>query len=163
MTGPGGTTGLRGAEEMPMAEIIGESIDNLIDALYACVCGPAGQERDWDKMRSLFIPGARVRRADVPEGGCTHLTQLSIQDFIASIEGFIHEKGFYGQELVRRAELSGRLADVTSVYEGRIKPDDPQPFRCGTNKIRLYHDGFRWWIISMLLREFRADDLDPET
>jgi hypothetical protein len=98
-------------------------------------------------------------RADVPEGGGTHLVPLGTKEFIASIEGFLYQKGFYGKALGRRKELSGSQAKVISVYEGRIKPDDPAPFRRGTNKMTLHHDGFRWWIISLLLREFRDDDL----
>ena len=37
-----------------------ESIDAIITAAYDVISGPAGKKRDWDRERSLFIPGARL-------------------------------------------------------------------------------------------------------
>src|SRR4051812_4804184 len=36
------------------------SMDNIIAALYDVISGPSGQKRDWERMRSLFVPGARL-------------------------------------------------------------------------------------------------------
>src|SRR5436309_12361196 len=36
------------------------SVDSILAALYDVISGPAGKARDWDRMRSLFIPGARL-------------------------------------------------------------------------------------------------------
>src|SRR5437762_6292309 len=36
------------------------SMDSIVAALYDVISGPAGKKRDWDRMRSLFIPGARL-------------------------------------------------------------------------------------------------------
>ena len=36
------------------------SLDSIIAALYDVISGPAGKKRDWDRMRSLFAPGARM-------------------------------------------------------------------------------------------------------
>jgi len=47
----------------------GRYIDSVIEALYNSVCGPAGYERDWGHLLTLFLPGARIMRADVSEGG----------------------------------------------------------------------------------------------
>ncbi|MFB3112623.1 MAG: hypothetical protein ACE10G_11370, partial [Gemmatimonadales bacterium] len=33
-----------------------ESVDAIVAAVYDVISGAAGQERDWDRMRSLFIP-----------------------------------------------------------------------------------------------------------
>lgn len=85
--GPGG---LKNTEEIRLNAIIEKDIDSIIDALYDSICGPAGQKRDWHTMRTLFIPGARILRADVPEGGGTHLVQLGTNEFVASIEGPLH-------------------------------------------------------------------------
>ncbi len=35
-----------------------ESVDAIIAAVYDVISGSAGQDRDWDRMRSLFVPGA---------------------------------------------------------------------------------------------------------
>src|SRR6478609_3906954 len=37
-----------------------KSMDAIIAALYEVISGPAGQQRDWDRMRNLFVPGARL-------------------------------------------------------------------------------------------------------
>jgi hypothetical protein len=42
------------------------SIDAIITAAYDVISGPAGQKRDWDRERSLFIPGACLFRLRKP-------------------------------------------------------------------------------------------------
>src|SRR5271168_1097062 len=34
------------------------SPDAIMAATYDVISGPAGQQRDWDRFRSLFVPGA---------------------------------------------------------------------------------------------------------
>ncbi len=138
----------------------GRYIDTLIETLYDSFSGPAGQKRDWHRLRALFIPGAQILRADIAEGGCSQSARMEIREFTTSIESFLEKKGYYGLEVLRRTEMSGSLANVLSVYEGRFDPRDNLPFRKGTGEIRLYHDGERWWIVNMLLREYREDDHD---
>src|SRR4051812_9929672 len=36
------------------------SEDAIVAALYDAISGPAGQKRNWDRFRSLFVPGARL-------------------------------------------------------------------------------------------------------
>ena len=35
-------------------------MDAVIAALYDVISGPAGKKRDWNRMRSLFIPEGRL-------------------------------------------------------------------------------------------------------
>jgi len=42
------------------------SIDAILAALYDVISGPAGQTRNWDRMRSLFVPGARLNHPGGP-------------------------------------------------------------------------------------------------
>ncbi|HYY97557.1 MAG TPA: hypothetical protein VE642_03150, partial [Pyrinomonadaceae bacterium] len=50
-----------GAQAAPAARASDvASIDSIIAAVYDVISGPAGQKRDWDRMRSLFVPGARL-------------------------------------------------------------------------------------------------------
>ena len=135
-----------------MTDMPGKDIDTLVDTLYDSVSGPPGLKRDWDEMCTLFIPGADIMRTDVPEGGCTELKHLGVIEFFESIEGFMDQKGFYGKEIDRRTETNGNFAKVVSVYEGRFDPNDKEPFRLGTNTLRLYNDGRRWWIFTMLVQ-----------
>ena len=36
------------------------SVDAIVAALYDVISGDPGIERDWDRFRSLFYPGARM-------------------------------------------------------------------------------------------------------
>ncbi len=38
---------------------MGRTIGGMVDVLYDVISGPAGT-RDWDRMRSLFTPDARM-------------------------------------------------------------------------------------------------------
>src|SRR5262249_39417995 len=37
-----------------------DSIEHIVGAVYAVISGPAGAPRDWDRFRSLYLPGARM-------------------------------------------------------------------------------------------------------
>ena len=53
---PAGTTQApRGARPDDVA-----SMEAILAALYDVISGPAGQARDWDRMRAMFFPGARL-------------------------------------------------------------------------------------------------------
>ena len=41
------------------------SMDAILASLYDVISGGAGQKRNWDRFRSLFVPGARL----IPTGG----------------------------------------------------------------------------------------------
>lgn len=46
-------------------------------------------------------------------------------------------------------EHYGSVAHVSSAYDSRWSPDE-EPFIRGTNSVQLFHDGARWWIMSMI-------------
>ena len=48
------------AVERPANPADVESIEAIVAAAYDSISGPAGKKRDWDRMRSLFIAGARL-------------------------------------------------------------------------------------------------------
>ena len=45
------------------------SIDAIMAALYDVISGPAGQARDWNRLRSLFVPTARMMPVGVRPNG----------------------------------------------------------------------------------------------
>ncbi len=47
-----------------------ETVDGIIAALYGSISGPVGQERDWNRFRSLFTPDGRLNpaSAQAPDG-----------------------------------------------------------------------------------------------
>ncbi len=123
------------------------SIDAIIYASYDVISGPAGQPRDWDRFRSLFVPGARLM--PVVSGSAPHVRVLSPEDYIRRVEPIFAVESFYELETSRQQETIGRIAHVLSHYESRREPNGP-PFDRGTNSIQLFYDDQRWWIISIL-------------
>ena len=132
------------------------SIDEIIAGAYDVISGPAGQKRDWERERALFAPGARlIPTAAAPGVGGSHDSGkptpqvLDVEGYIARVEPFFAEQGFYEKEIARVTEQFGHIAHVWSTYESRHSPDDPQPFMRGINSFQLFHDGERWWILSV--------------
>jgi len=129
-----------------------ESIDAIIAAAYDVISGPAGKKRDWDRERSLFIPGARlIPTATVPGQTNVNLAPLvlDVEGYIARVEPLFQKEGFYEKEVARRLEQFGQIAHVWSTYESRHDPSEPEPFMRGINSIQLFNDGKRWWILSI--------------
>jgi hypothetical protein len=150
-----------------------ESIEAIITAAYRGISGPAGKKRDWDRERSLYYPGARLIPTAKPAGGenvhpSTVLRTsvapqiLDIEGFIARVEPFFKETGFYEKEIARRTEQFGNIAHVWSIYESRHNEDDPEPFMRGINSIQLFNDGKRWWIVNIYWQQESAEAPIPE-
>ena len=125
-----------------------ESIDSIVAALYDVISGPPGQARDWNRMRSLFIPGGRL----MPVGGKTKdvigIRLLTVNDYVATSGPLLMEKGFHEREVAKRVERFGNIAHVFSTYEAKIEKDD-HTLR-GINTLQLMHDGKRWWVVSLM-------------
>jgi hypothetical protein len=137
------------------------TLDGILAALYDVISGPAGKKRDWERMHSLFIPGARLMPTspqrppgtvpDAPLSGteeyATHV--YDVDGYIARASKFFEEQGFFEHETARRVETYGHIAQVFSTYEARHKAEDTKPFIRGINSIQLMNDGRRWWVVSI--------------
>ena len=146
------------------------SIDAIITAAYDSISGPAGEKRNWDRERSLYYPGAclipTARPVTSDECQVTSENQiapqiLDIEGFIARVEPFFKDNGFYEKEIARRTEQFGQIAHVWSTYESRHNADDPEPFMRGINSIQLFHDGTRWWIVTIYWQQESLVDPIP--
>ncbi|PYU46880.1 MAG: hypothetical protein DMG53_10845 [Acidobacteria bacterium] len=85
------------------------SPDAIIAAAYDVISGPAGQKRDWNRMRSLFYPGARlIRTAPKKEGGIG-ATSFSPQDYIDRASIYLEKNGFSEKEIARGTEQWGNI------------------------------------------------------
>src|SRR6266851_1480540 len=111
-----------------------ESIEAIVAAAYDVISGPAGKKRDWDRMRSLFISGARLIPTAVDAGGndldlAAGLApqMLDIEGFITRAEQAFEKTGFYEKEVARRVEQFGQIAHVWSTYESRRDSSEPEP------------------------------------
>jgi hypothetical protein len=155
-------------ENMPLADPTDvASIDAIIAAAYDSISGPVGQKRDWNRLRSLFITGARLiptaqNAGEINVNGKIAPQLLDIDGFIARTGDHVEKSGFSEQEIARRTEQFDRVAHVWSTYESRRKADDPEPFMRGINSIQLFHDGSRWWIVSIYWQQESTQCPIPE-
>jgi hypothetical protein len=139
------------------------SIDAIIGALYDSISGPAGQKRDWERERSLYYPGARLIPTAKPGTNSNLAPQmLDVDGFIARVEPYFAENGFFEKEIARRTERFGHIAHVWSTYESRHNAHDPEPIARGINSIQLFYDGNRWWIVNIYWQQESAEDPIPE-
>jgi hypothetical protein len=120
------------------------SIDAIMAAVYEVISGPAGQRRDWNRMRSLFTANARL----MPHGA-RGLRSGGVEDYIATSGPMLEERGFIERELHRVTEQFGDVAHIFSTYEARQSADGPVILR-GVNSFQLVRHGGRWWIVSIL-------------
>ena len=139
------------------------SLDAIITAAYDGISGAAGEKRDWDRERSLFYPGAHLiptARPGANDGLAPQI--LDVDGFIARVEPYFAEQGFFEKEIARHTEQFGNIAHVWSTYESRHNADDPEPFMRGINSIQLFYDGNRWWIVNIYWQQESAEDPIPE-
>ncbi|MGQ0704113.1 MAG: hypothetical protein ACT4PM_13355 [Gemmatimonadales bacterium] len=125
------------------------SMDSIMAALYHVISGPAGQRRDWDRMRSLFVPGARLIPAVYRPDSVPTLRMLDVEQYITGVGPRLESGGFFEREIARRVERYGGVVHVFSTYESRRAQADPAPFARGINSVQLWYDGRRWWIVTI--------------
>lgn len=139
-------------------------IEDTLIALYECISGPAGTPRDWDRFRAMFIPGARMiptNRA-IHEGQGGHPPEVKdVETFIRTSSPFLEGMGFYERQISMRVERFGCIAHAWSTYDSRHTADDAEPFARGINSIQLYHDGARWWVVTVFWDSERAGNPIP--
>jgi hypothetical protein len=121
-------------------------IDAAIRGVYEVISGPPGQKRDFDRMRSLFAPGATMK-AIGPKG----LHGGSVEDYIARDRDILEREGFTERELGRRLEVWGGLATAWSSYDGRTASGSFH--ERGINSFELVKIGGKWLIASILWQE----------
>lgn len=129
-------------------------IDAAIRGVYQVISGPPGRKRDFDRMRSLFAPGATMK-AIGPKG----LHGGSVEDYIARDKDILERDGFTERELGRRLEVWGGLATAWSSYDGRTA--NGSFHERGINSFELVRIDGKWLIASILWQEETPDNPLP--
>jgi hypothetical protein len=138
------------------------SIDGIVTALYNVISGPAGEQRNWDRFRSLFIPEAKLIQTGFPQGSPTARAQLMTpDDFITGASQVFEQRGFFESEAGHIIERFETIAHVFSTYESRWEPEG-EVFQRGINSIQLMWDGQRWWIVNVIWHGVPANTELPE-
>ncbi len=140
------------------------SIDSILLALYESISHEAGERPDWDRMRSLFIQGARIIP---PALESAPLVVMDLETFVARVEENLtrredDEEGFHEAEIARRVERFGNVAHVWSTYETRHSPQDPAPASRGINSFQFVNHNDRWWVMTILWDIERPGNTIPD-
>ncbi|HEV3456513.1 MAG TPA: hypothetical protein VHG32_08130 [Thermoanaerobaculia bacterium] len=141
-----------------------ESIDGIVAAIYDVISGPAGG-RDWDRERSLFLPGARLVPTRPLASGGAEADVFDVEGYIASRTPLFAAQEVWETEIARQVFVFGNFAHVLSSYElRRSSPAGGElpPVR-GVNSIQLFNDGRRWWITAMIWDNERPGVAIPES
>ena len=136
------------------------SPDTIIKAMYECISGPAGN-RNWHRLRSLYLDGARL----IPAGKRMHkegdLRVMSIHEWIEDVQDYFAENDFYEMEVVRHMDRYGDIIQAFSTYETRNKLEGA-PIARGINSFQLLQHEGRWWIVSVLWANESKENPIPE-
>lgn len=138
-----------------------ESADAIVAALYNVISGPAGEKRNWNRMRTLFIAEAKLMATGKKPDGSMGKRVMSVEDYIILSGPLLEKDGFFESELSRKTEQYGAVVHVFSTYESKRKADDVKPFIRGINSIQLWNDGKRWWIVSVFWQGETPDNPIP--
>ncbi|MEP2026282.1 MAG: hypothetical protein ABJH98_11995 [Reichenbachiella sp.] len=124
------------------------SEDAIIEALYETISGPKGERRDWERLRYLLTPDAKL----IPTRPASETKRvpcyLTLDDFITQGDQWLIENGFFEEEIARKTESFGLITHVWSTYQSKWTPEG-EPFARGINSIQLMNDGDRWWIVNL--------------
>jgi hypothetical protein len=139
------------------------SPDAIMAATYDVISGPAGQPRDWDRFRSLFVPGARLIPVVAKKtGGGSDTRIITPDEYAQKADAYFQKNGFAEREIARTAERYGNIMQIFSTYESRHDAKDAQPFARGINSFQLFYDGTRWWVVTIYWLEETPENPLPK-
>lgn len=133
----------------------------IVAAVYEAISGAADEARDWDRLRSLFLPEGRMIPAFRDSAGTAAYRVLTVEEYVEAGREVFAEEGFYEREVWAETRRFGDIAHVFSTYESRRSPD-ADPFSRGINSFQLWFDGDRWWIVDIFWHAEREDAPVPE-
>lgn len=127
-----------------------KSIQAVIDAYYDCISGPIGQKRDFNRLKNLFHPEAKLIYAywNKEESQASTLIFNNMDEYIERLD-YLDKKGFYEYEIKNSVDEFGAVSQVFSSYRYYVE-DKSIPSRTGITSYQLFFDGDRYWIMSML-------------
>ena len=138
-----------------------ETIDVTIKSLYEVISGAKGEERDWDFLRFLFHPEAKLIASGKKKDGGYGARYVTVEDYITNSGKWMLENGFYEQELHRVTEQFGHIAHVFSSYQSFYSKEDQEPFMRGINSIQLMYTGKRWTVVSIYFTQESSENPIP--
>ena len=127
-----------------------KSIQAVMDAYYDCISGPIGEKRDFNRLKNLFHPEAKLIYTywNKEETQASTLIFNTMDEYIERLD-YLDKKGFYEYEIKNSIDEFGAVSQVFSSYRYYVE-DKSIPPRTGITSYQLFFDGDRYWILSML-------------
>ena len=142
------------------------SPEAIVAATYESIARAPGENYDWDRFSSLYLPGAMLIPNTEQRGG--QFDVLTVQDFIDWVDEFTlpilgteQDRGFSEGGISNTIERFGDIAHVFSTYEKHYWGDDRNLGR-GINTFQLVFNDGRWWIVSVAWDEETGAGPIPE-
>jgi hypothetical protein len=123
--------------------------ESLIRAFYKAVSGPADHERDWDAIRELFHPSARIVITQAQPDGAP-IGAFELEPFFEHAAAVYRGAGFWEREVWGRIDRFAGFAHVFSVYEIRVGSPTSEPIDRGVNSIQLALTDDGWVIVNVV-------------
>lgn len=135
-------------EKRPKAKIVDvNSPAAIVDAVYDVLSEPAGKMRDWDRLRSLFLPTADLVFID-QMGGKVQKQTLTVEEYIENWRSY--SQPYFREQIIHRvSERFNNIVHVFATFENYQSPDGKVNER-GLTSYQLWYDGNRWWIVNLL-------------
>lgn len=136
------------------------AVEATIHAVYDVISGPVGEERDFERMRALYMDGAAMGAVGPGPDGQGRGRVITLDDYIERSGPWLVENGFV--EVPTRTDISvwGEIATARSAYEGTNSATG-ETFLIGVNFITLFKIEGEWKIASILWRT-ETDDWPVE-
>ncbi|MEN8145853.1 MAG: hypothetical protein ABFS14_12995 [Gemmatimonadota bacterium] len=140
--------------EFPLATDVA-SPEAIVAAAYASIQRAPGEDYQWDRFSSLFLPGAQMIPNTEQTGGRKQV--LSVDEFVSRIRngttiGGDNDRGFAEEAISSKIERFGDVAHVFSTYQKHFWQDE-QILGRGINSFQLVHIDGRWWITGIVWDE----------
>jgi len=122
------------------------SPEALLAALHDSISGPAGPV-DWNRLRSLFLPSARLSSVRTDANGVTHITTSSVEELITSGAAEREKTPWYEVILAKHIEKFDNIAVAFYSHDDRTSREG-KAIQRSVNACSMLYDGKRWWIQS---------------
>ncbi len=127
----------------------------LVRAAYESISGPAGRNRNWDRMRNLWLGSARIILSSNDYEGNPIWENMTLDGFVNRVAAWYKQEGFFESEIASTTQRFGNVAQVWSTFEiRRGSSTSPVVYR-GINSWSMVMKDGRWWI-SQLNYDFES-------
>ena len=132
--------------QAPRSSDVG-SVEAIIAASFDALSGPRGAPRQWERYLSLLDPDARLVSASIDAAtGAPKIVRWGRDEYVRAANEYLVAIGFVDRKLGCVTNQDGAVASVRCGFEGL---EQTKRVERGVATYQLYHDGQRWWILSV--------------